>query len=201
MTARTIEFFYDIGSSYSYLAATQLDALERNTEATMRLRPFLLGGVFKAQGMPVQNAAKTKWMKEDLALWAAHYGVPYRFPSRFPLNTISVQRVLVAADLEGGQAALRALTMPLFRASFADDRDISSSEVIADVASSAGFDGAALVARSSTEEVKQRLRAETEEAIARGAFGAPSFFVGDQLFFGNDRIPFIERLAKVPGRF
>jgi 2-hydroxychromene-2-carboxylate isomerase len=194
MTARNIDFFYDIGSSYSYLAATQLDRLEHNTGATVRLRPFLLGGVFKAtgNGPPAQIPAKARWMQKDLELWAAHYGVPYRFPSRFPLITLPTQRVLVAADLEGGQAALRALTLPLFRAYWAEDRDVTSLEVIADVASSVGFDGAALIARSSADDVKQRLRTETEEAVAKGAFGAPSFFVGEQLYFGNDRISLIE---------
>lgn len=195
MSARTIEFFYDIGSSYSYLAATQLDALEQRTGASVRLRPFLVGGVFKSTGNapPAQIVSKARWMKRDLELWAAHYGVPFRFPSRFPLVTLPTQRALVAADLEGGQAALRALTIPLFRAYWADDRDVTSLEVIAEVASSVGLDGQKLIDRASADDAKQRLRTETEEAVARGAFGAPSFFVGDQLFFGNDRIPLIEK--------
>ncbi|MDQ3033095.1 MAG: 2-hydroxychromene-2-carboxylate isomerase [Myxococcota bacterium] len=196
MTERTIELFYDVGSPYTYLAMTQVESLEARLGATVRLRPFLLGGVFKATGNapPAQVAAKARWMGDDLERWAAHYGVPYELASRFPLNTLSTQRALAAADLEGGQAALRALTMPLFRALWVDDRDVSAPEVIADVASAAGLDGASLIARASQDDAKQHLRVTTEEAIARGAFGSPSFFVGDQLFFGNDRIPLIEAL-------
>lgn len=194
MSERTIEIFYDVGSPYTYLAMTQVEALEARTGATVRLRPFLLGGVFKSTGNspPAQVAAKARWMREDLERWAAHYGVPYRLSSRFPLNTLATQRALAAAELEGGQAALRALTLPLFRAYWVDDRDVSSPEVIADVANAAGLDGAALLARASQDDAKQHLRVTTEEAIARGAFGSPSFFVGDSLFFGNDRIPLLE---------
>ena len=194
MSERTIELFYDVGSPYTYLAVTQVEAMEARTGATVRLRPFLLGGVFKSTGNspPAQVAAKARWMREDLERWAAHYGVPYRLSSRFPLNTLATQRALAAADLEGGQAALRALTMPLFRAYWVDDRDVSSPEVIAEVATAAGLDVAGLLARASQDDAKQHLRVTTEEAIARGAFGSPSFFVGDALFFGNDRIPLLE---------
>jgi 2-hydroxychromene-2-carboxylate isomerase len=194
MNERTIELFYDVGSPYTYLAATQVERLERSTGVSVRLRPFLLGAVFKATGNvpPAGVAARARWMSDDLEVWAAHYGIPYRMSSRFPLATLTTQRALAAAELDGGQEALRALTLPLFRAYWVDDRDVSSPEVIAEVASAAGLDGAALVARAGEADAKQRLRETTEEAVARGAFGSPSFFVGDRLFFGNDRIALIE---------
>ena len=194
MSERVIELFFDVGSPYTYLAVTQVEQLERNTGVAVRLRPFLLGGVFKATGNtpPAGLAARARWMREDLALWAAHYGVPFRMSSHFPLSTLTTQRALAAAELEGGQPALRALTLPLFRAYWVDDRDVSSPDVIAEVASAAGLDGAGLVARASQDDAKQLLRASTDEAVARGAFGSPSFFVGDQLYFGNDRIALLE---------
>ena len=90
MADREIEFFFDIGSSYSYLAATQMDGVAERTAVPVRWRPFLLGGVFKATGndMPARLPAKAKWMLHDMTLWAHHYGIPFRMPSRFPLITL-----------------------------------------------------------------------------------------------------------------
>lgn len=195
-TPREIELFFDIGSPYSYLAATQAEAIERRTGAKVRFRPFLLGAVFKATGNspPAQVANKAKWMLADLACWARAYGVAFRFPSRFPLNTLPTERAVTAAERLAGEDAARRFALALFTAFWADDRDVSDREVIASVATAVGLDAAAVAAATDAQETKDLLRARTDEAIARGAFGAPTFFVGDEMFFGNDRIVLVERL-------
>jgi 2-hydroxychromene-2-carboxylate isomerase len=195
-TPREIELFFDVGSPYSYLAVTQIDAIERRTGAKVWLRPFLLGAVFKATGNtpPVQVANKGKWMLADLKCWARVYDVRFEFPSRFPLNTLSTQRAITAAERLAGDDAVRRFTLELFRAYWAEDRDVSDRQVIGEIATAAGLDAAAVLAETDAQATKDLLRARTEEAIARGAFGAPTFFVGDEMFFGNDRIQLVERL-------
>jgi 2-hydroxychromene-2-carboxylate isomerase len=191
---REIEFFFDIGSSYSYLAATQMQAVEQRTGVHVRWRPFLLGGVFKATGnhMPAQLPAKAKWMVGDMTLWAQHYGIPFRLPSRFPLITLRTQRALAAVE-RTAPTALPAMTLALFRAYWAEDQDVTTDAVIAAAARAAGLDGDPIVGAIDAPETKEQLRATTDEAVRRGAFGAPAMFVGDTLFWGNDRIPLLEQ--------
>jgi 2-hydroxychromene-2-carboxylate isomerase len=193
MPPRELEFFFDIGSAYSYLAATQLDTLAARAGVGVRYRPFLLGAVFKASGnaMPARVPAKARWMLGDLARWGAHYGVPIRVPSRFPLDTLRTQRALAA--VEGlAPAALPAMAQALFRAYWVEDQDVSADAVIAAAAAHAGSDADAVVAALGDQATKDRLRATTDEAVRRGAFGAPSLFVGDELFWGNDRLELLE---------
>ncbi len=192
----TIEFFFDIGSPYSYLAATQAADLSRRTGAPVRWRPFLLGGVFKASGnrMPASVQSKARWMLGDLTRWATHYGVPFRMSSRFPLNTLMTQRALVAAGRLSGEEATAAFAMALFKAYWVDDLNVADPDVIAQIAGGVGLNGAAVVAGAGEQESKDQLRADTDDAVARGAFGAPTFFVGDSMFWGNDRIMLIEAM-------
>jgi len=190
---REIEFFFDVGSPYSYLASTQIDALGDRVGRPVRWRPFLLGGVFKATGndMPARGAAKAQWMLSDLALWAEHYGVPFRMSSRFPLNTLRTQRALAAAGRED-DARVAPLARAFFHAMWAEDRDVSSDEEIARIASECGLDGEAVVAACAEQEVKDVLRGWTEEAVSRGAFGAPTMFVDDTMYWGNDRLSLMQ---------
>lgn len=189
-----IDFFYDIGSPYSYLAATQVDALERRTGARVRWRPMLLGALFKAVGneMPARVPAKARFMLDDLARWARFYEVPFNMSSHFPVNSLRPQRALTAARLDHGDAAVVALSLALYHAYWVEDRDPSTTETLQSAATVAGLDGAALLAASELQETKDALRATTDEAAARGAFGAPTFFVGDAMFWGNDRIALLE---------
>jgi len=191
--AREIELFFDIGSAYSYLASTQMEAVTRRTGVPVRWRPFLLGAVFKATGndMPARIPAKARWMMNDLLLWAKHYGIPARLPSRFPLVTLRTQRALAAAE-RSAPAAVPAFAGALFRAYWAEDQDVTTDAVIAAAARAAGLDGDAIVAAIDAPETKDHLRATTDEAVKRGAFGAPAMFVGETLFWGNDRIPLLE---------
>lgn len=193
MTAREIEFFFDVGSSYSYLAATQLEAVAARTGVPVRYRPFLLGAVFKATGndLPARLPAKARWMAADMAMWASHYGVPFRLPSRFPLITLRPQRALVAAERTAPDA-LPAFARALFHAYWADDQDVTTDPVIAGAARAANLDPDAILAAIDAPATKDHLRATTDEAVRRGAFGAPSLFVGDTLFWGNDRLALLE---------
>lgn len=191
---RRIEFFFDIGSPYSYLAATRIADLAARTGAEVQWKPFLLGGVFKAidSGPPAAIEPKARYMLKDLERWANRYGVDLRFPSRFPLNTLSPQRALVAAARLGHEDRVPDLALALYRAYWAEDRDVSQAEEIRRLAEEVGLDGEAIVQGMSDPETKNRLRELTEEAVRRGAFGAPTMFVGDEMFWGNDRLDFLE---------
>jgi len=188
--AREIELFFDVGSSYSYLAATQMAGLSARTGVPVRWRPFLLGAVFKAttNDLPVRVPAKARYMLADMARWAAHYGIPFKLPSKFPLLTLRAQRALTAAPEE----AIPAMALQLFRTYWAEDGDPTTDAAITAAAQAAGVDAPMILGALEAQGTKDRLRATTDEAVARGAFGAPSMFVGDALFWGNDRIPLLE---------
>jgi 2-hydroxychromene-2-carboxylate isomerase len=196
----SIELFFDIGSSYSYLAATQMGGVAERTGVPVRWRPFLLGAVFKATGndMPARIPAKAKWMVQDMARWSEHYGIPFRLPSRFPLITLRTQRALAAAERLVGPDAVPRFALALFGAYWAEDRDVTADPVIAACAKGAELDADAIVAAIDAQETKDQLRATTDEAVRRGAFGAPAIFVGDALFWGNDRIPLLEAHLRRP---
>ena len=192
---REIEFFFDYGSPASYLAYTQMPRVAQRTGAEIVYRPFLLGGVFKATGnrSPIEIPPKGAWMMGDLARFAKRYGVPYVRNPHFPLNTLNLMRGAIAAENEG---RLIPYSDAIFRAVWADQRNMEDPIVIADVLREAGFDPAAMMAAIGTAQVKDGLRANTEEAVARGVFGAPTFFVGKELFFGQDRLDFVEEEAR-----
>jgi len=190
-----IELFFDIGSSYSYLAATQMEKLTARTGVAVQWRPFLLGAVFKATGndLPIRVPHKARWMIHDMTLWAHHYGIPFRVPSRFPLITLRTQRALAGVERSGNAAAIAPFALALFHAYWGEDQDVTSDAVIGACATSAGLDAATVIAAIDAQETKDQLRATTDEAVRRGAFGAPAMFVGDALFWGNDRIPLLEQ--------
>jgi 2-hydroxychromene-2-carboxylate isomerase len=189
-----LHFFFDFSSPFAYLASTQIEALARRARAELIYRPFLLGGLFKAIGTPdvplfSMPEPKRRHALADMARWADHYGVPLRFPSRFPMNTVKPLRMILA--LAGEQQA--ALIHPIFRAYWAEDRDISDEPTLAAIATAAGLDGSLLVASTKSDAAKARLKAATDAAAHAGLCGAPSFLVGDELFWGQDRLMFVER--------
>jgi 2-hydroxychromene-2-carboxylate isomerase len=194
--AHDIEFFFDIASPYSYLAATQMDDIAERTGAHVEWKPFLLGGVFKAVGntTPAALQQKAAWAMRDLQLWADRYDEPFTMASRFPINSLMTQRALVAAR-QNDPGSVSALALALYRAYWVDDADVSAPQVIRDVAEQAGFDGAEIIELTASSDVKGELRELTEVAISRGAFGAPTFFVDGRLFWGNDRLHFVEMAA------
>lgn len=189
-----VTFYFDVGSPYSYLAATQVPGLSEATGVPFAYRPVLLGGVFKASGndMPARVAAKARYMLHDLARWAECYDVPFRMSSRFPANTILVQRVLTAI-CDGDETRLPEATLALFRAMWVEDRDVTDPAVVAEALSSVSLDAEHWLTAAGTQPVKDRLRALTDEAVARGMFGAPAFIVGDDLYWGNDRMDLLRR--------
>lgn len=192
---KTVEFYFDFSSPYSYLAATQLPDLAKRVGARIDYRPFVLAAVFKAttNDMPAKVPAKGQYMFKDLERWAEFYGVRFKFSSHFPANTIKAMRLVLVAD-EQGKA--EAVTLGLFRAMWAEDRDLNDPVVLADIAEKAGLDSATALAAIETQPIKDRLRAHTDAAVAKGAFGAPAMVVGDELFWGNDRLHFVERALK-----
>jgi 2-hydroxychromene-2-carboxylate isomerase len=195
LAVRTIEFFFDLASPYSYLAATQLPALAARTGAALVWKPFVLFAVFKAaeNDMPARVPAKAQYMLKDLQRWARHYGVAFRLNSRFPVNAVKAARLVLAGEDQGRGAET---AMAAFRAVWAEDRDVTDPKELAALAEQAGLDAERAVAAIESQAIKDRLRAHTDDAIRRGAFGAPAIFVGDELFWGNDRLHFVEEAMK-----
>lgn len=192
---KTLEFFFDLSSPYSYLAATQVEAVCERAGARLLWKPMLLGAVFKAVSntMPAAVIPKAQYMLKDLTRWAAHYGVPFRMSSRFPVNALKAMRLIVAAEASEKNAAL---ALALFRAVWVDDRDVTAEDELRAIAGEVGLDGGPLLAAIETQEVKDKLRAYTDQAIARGVFGAPALIVGSELFWGNDRLHFVEEALR-----
>jgi 2-hydroxychromene-2-carboxylate isomerase len=190
---KRIDFYFDLSSPYSYLAATQLPLVAARTGAEIGWKPVVLSAIFKATGndMPARVATKARWMGNDLARWAEEYGVPFQFSSRFPVNAIKAMRLILVAA-RAGRAAEAA--QAAYRALWVDDADLSDPSVLAAIARAAGLDPEAALKAIEEQPIKDLLRANTDEAIARGAFGAPTMIVGDQLFWGNDRLHHLERL-------
>ncbi len=184
----TLEFFYDYVSSYSYMANNAVRSLEG---VEVRYRPMFLGGVMKATGNspPGNVPAKGRYLAKDLGRWARHYGIPFRFNSIFPQNTLSALRLALVAQHRG---TFDAVHQSLFDGMYVHDQDLSDPEVLAGIVSAAGLDADDYLAAIGDRAIKDELKANTEEAVARGAFGAPTFFVGEEMFFGNDRFDFIK---------
>jgi 2-hydroxychromene-2-carboxylate isomerase len=189
---RTVEFFFDVGSPTAYLAYTQLPALAAACGAQVVWRPMLLGGVFKATGnaSPISVPAKGRWMNDDIQHWARRYGVPLVFNPHFPINTLPLMRGAVGVQMREPEAFLRYLDV-VFGAMWREPRNLGDPAVLAEALRAGGFDPASVAALAAEPEVKAQLIANTGEAVARGAFGAPTFFVGEQMFFGQDRLEFV----------
>jgi 2-hydroxychromene-2-carboxylate isomerase len=198
--ARRLEFFFDYGSPYSYVANAQLPALFARTGTALVYRPMLLGGVFKATGNRSPAAepieAKRRYGGATLLRYAAEAGVAFRANPHFPIDTLFLMRCAVAAQHVQVFDAFHAVVYPAF---WAEGENLGDRDALARVLDRAGLDAAALFDGALRPEVKAELRATTEEAVARGAFGAPTFFVGDELFFGSDHLRFAEKaLAALP---
>lgn len=183
---KKVEFFFDVVSPYSYVAAVQVSRSPLLKDAEWR--PFLLGGVFKATGNhpPISLPAKGQYMAQDLERLFAYYDMPYQFPSAFPASSLTAMRALCAADA----AQVQTLALRLFAAYWGENRNISENEVLLDIL------GADLLARATEDGVKERLKANTEEAVQRGAFGAPTIFIDKQMYFGEDRVFLVEHALK-----
>jgi len=194
---KRVLFFYDFSCPYAYLAHTQIEALCARAGAELVWRPFLLGGVFKALGVPPvpfegMPAAKARHNALDMTRWAEHWGVPLRMPPSHPNRTVlALRAALASGDLPRASKAL-------YAAYWVDARDVSRPEVVREALDAAGLDGAALVEHAEDPAMKDELRRRTDEAIAAGIFGAPAFVVtapgvSGELFWGQDRMHFVEK--------
>ena len=193
--ARTLEFYFDYGSPYSYLADTQVEAIAQRAGATLVRKPMLLGGVFKATGnhSPAELPQKSAWSGFDMPMWARHYGVPFQRNPFFPVNTLALMRGAAAAQIDG---SFERYHPAVFKAMWIEGRNLNDMKEVAAVLTAAGLDAGIFGARIQDQDVKDRLKATTEEAVARGVFGAPTCFVDKMMFFGNDRLPFVEMALK-----
>jgi len=192
----TLEFFYDIGSPWTYLAFHKIEELARETRASLVWKPILVGGVFNRVNKGVYearanpNPGRWRYMAKDMADWARVYGLRIVWPpSVFPVNSVKAMRgALVALD----EGRVSAYSRAAFEAYWGEDRDIAQEDVVADVAARVGLDRARFLERIASDEIKARLRANTDELIERGGFGTPTMFVdGDDMYFGNDRLPLV----------
>jgi len=187
-----IEFYFDVGSPTAYLAYRRLRQLKDEYAAELVYKPMLLGGVFKAAGnaSPITIPAKGAYMMaQDLPRFAARYGVPLNMNPFFPINTLNLMRgVFAARELACDEVYIDAA----FTAMWVDERNMGDATEAAEVFTAAGLDAAAIFERCAHPELKQQLIAATEEAVARGVFGAPTIFLGEEMFFGQDRLDFVE---------
>jgi 2-hydroxychromene-2-carboxylate isomerase len=188
---KRVEFFFDLSSPYSYMCSTQIDAVCARHGAEVAWRPFVLGAVFKAveNRMPAMCLPKARWMVQDLERWAALYQVPFRMTPRFPVNAISAMRLVLVAEAAQPGRGGRAVAQAAFHALWVEDRDLTAPAVLDELARGVGLDGAGGI---EEPQIKTALRENTDEAVRRGAFGAPAMFYGEQLFWGNDRLHFLE---------
>lgn len=189
---KTVEFFFDLGSPATYLAYTQLPSLCAATGAQLIYKPMLLGGVFKATGnvSPVTIPAKGRYMLQDLARYAQRYNVLLKFNSHFPINTLTLMRAVTGIQIRQPGRFLDFIDC-LFRAIWVEGRHLGDPAVVAAVLVEHGFDPEEVLALTQDDAVKASLKENTEHAIQRGIFGAPTMFVGDHLFFGQDRLEFV----------
>jgi 2-hydroxychromene-2-carboxylate isomerase len=186
MMSRKLEFFYDYVSTYSYLANSQLV----NIEADVVYRPMFLGGVMRAtdNSPPMTVKAKGRYLDIDVARWVKRYGISYHMNPTFPQNTVNALRLALVAQREG---CFDVVHPSLFDAMWVQQKDLSDIELLKEIATVAGMSSAA-VEDIGSDAIKDELRKNTDEAVSRGAFGAPTFFVGEEMFFGNDRFALIE---------
>jgi len=189
---KTVDFYFDFGSPAAYLAWTQLPKLCADAGATLVWQPILLGGVFQATGnrAPITVPLKGSYLFVDLARFANRYGVPLVMNPHFPINTLHLMRAAVGLQLRA-DARFEAYCAAMFRAIWVDALNLGDPAVLAATLTDAGFDPAALLALSAEPEVKETLKARTDAAVQRGIFGAPTMFVGDQMFWGQDRLDFV----------
>lgn len=190
--SKTLEYYFDFGSPAAYLASTQLSALSIETGANVLWRPMLLGGVFVATGntSPASVPAKGKYIFRDFARFAQCYGVPLKVNPFFPINTLTLMRIAVGLQLRE-DPRFTDYCSAMYRAIWVEGQNMNDPTTVASVLQSAGFDAPAMLALASEQAVKDKLKAETELAVSRGVFGAPTFFVAGQMFWGQDRLDFV----------
>ena len=194
---KQFDFYFDFGSLASYLAHTQLANICSETGADVSLMPMLLGGVFKATGnaSPMSVPAKGRYLFIDMKRYADSYGVPLEMNPHFPIITTTLMRGATALQMHG-DANLQKYLDAVFRAIWVEGLDMNDPAVVGQVLTKAGLDPAAIDAMANEQATKDQLKAVTLRAIERGVFGAPTFFIGDQMYWGQDRIEQVKAALK-----
>ncbi len=195
---KSVDFYFDVGSPAAYLAYTQLPKICANAGATLNWQPMLLGGVFQATGnhSPATVPAKGKYSFEDLGRFATRYGVPLNRNSHFPINTLMLMRGAVGLQMRQDDR-FGHYVKAVFEAIWIDSKNLNDLAQTGAVLHAAGFDPAAILSLVSQQDVKDRLKLLTQRAVQRGIFGAPTMFVGEEMFWGQDRLDFVrEALLK-----
>lgn len=192
---KRVEFYYDLVSPYSYLAYGRVKRVCEENGTELVLRPMLLGAVHKAVGLqaPIEIQNKGRYQLQDIHRWAGYYGLPMKFPEPFPFRTLKTMRAALA-----GVGDLEAFTREAFALYWEEGgapkgfEEADEDGPVREVARRIGRDPEEVLESATTGEAKEALKSATDEAVERGVFGAPTFFVGDEMFWGNDRLHFVE---------
>jgi 2-hydroxychromene-2-carboxylate isomerase len=189
---KTVEFYFDVGSPAAYIAFKRLPGICEKAHARLEYKPMLLGGVFQATGnqSPVSVPAKGRYIMVDFERFARRHGIEFRHNPFFPINTLTLMRGAAGLQLREPTRLLPYLDA-VYRAIWVDGKDMNDPAVVGGVLKAAGFDPGKLLALTADPEVKERLKALTQEAVARGVFGAPTCFVDGNMYWGQDRLDFV----------
>ncbi|WP_374465869.1 2-hydroxychromene-2-carboxylate isomerase [Ferrovibrio sp.] len=197
---KQIEVFYDVSSPWTYLCFVNVQTLAKEEGAEILWRPFLVGGVFNAVNPTMYRMrenpvpARDEWTRRDMQAWARLAGVKIVFPPKvFPVNPVKALRALLWAKEQGREVPLAQAFFELY---WSEDRDISQDDVVAEAARRASLDPASLAKAITEPGVKEQLKKNTDELIARGGFGSPTLFVNGEMFFGNDRLPLVREALR-----
>lgn len=190
---KSFEYWFDFGSPAAYLAFTQLPKLESETNAKAVYRPMLLGGVFQATGnqSPASVPAKGAYTFKDFDRFAKRYGVPFNSNPHFPINTLLLMRGAVGMQQQEPERFLT-YCKTVFQAIWVDSLNMNDPATVGAVLHKVGFDPQSLMTLTNETAIKEALKAATTEAVTRGVFGAPTFFVGSHMFWGQDRLDFVK---------
>ena len=199
MTQPAFDFYFDYSSPFAYLGSTQVPRLSSEFGATATLKPMLLGALFKEIGTPMVPVMtfpepKRNYYGKDLERWAKHWDVPFRFTTRFPMNTVKPLRLTLAL-MANHDSNTETLMHAVFKALWVDNRDISSPEVLTEILNETQID-VSYLEKITEPAIKEELKTRTQEAIDRGVCGAPTYAVEEMLFWGQDRVGFVEHALK-----
>jgi 2-hydroxychromene-2-carboxylate isomerase len=194
---KTVEFYYDLVSPYSYLARREVSRICDEHGAELSLRPMLLGAVHNAVGLqaPIETEAKARYQARDIRRWAEHYGLPMDFPETFPFRTLKTMRAAMFLKERGELEAFTREAFALYWEEGGAPKGLEEADEdgpVSEAARRAGADPDRVLAGASALEAREALKRATGEAVGRGVFGAPTFFVGDEMYWGNDRLHFVQ---------
>ena len=190
---KTVDFYYDFGSPASYIAYTQIEKLCAKYDAQVVFKPYVIGAVFKATGnsSPVTLPSKGRYTMMDFTRWAKYWGIPFCINQHFPVNTITHMKLCMAVQLHH-KDKFSAFNTAMFNAMWVENQNLTEPAVVAAICASAGLDANHLLMETEQDDVRNALRGNTDEAVALGAFGAPTMMYNGEMFFGQDRLPMLE---------